>query len=431
MSTSSRTTAVLFALCAASGAPSVATAQPIERFLERAPRALDVRESALVAQQRADEQWQSIGRLLPSLSARAGYTHNQFEVGVSLPSGSSAAPTQITITPYNQVDLSVTVDVPLVDVAGWARVDAARASRDAAERRAQLTVEQAQRSIARSYFQWVGASALQRSAQRAADVAQRSLDRVRARLQSGAATELDVARAASDLARAQQTLADAVLVTQTSARALESLTGLAPSAAPALSDPLNAESSIEAWEANATETASVRQAIAEARAQRAQSRAAWWALSPTLNASATERITNAAGFGQPATFSAGVSLAWRIDATSVASARSSEAASAIADVRVERAVQQARDEIHSSWWQVRAGIARATASRARVDATRRATAAARARLAQGAGNEFDVLVAERDEFEADVAVTQADADLAYARVALRVAAGRAVHGGAR
>lgn len=412
-------------------AASSASAQPIERFLERAPRSLDVRESALAAQQRAEEQLQATGRLLPSLSARAGYTYNQYEVGLALPTGTSAPPTQITITPHHQVDLTVTVDVPLVDVAGWMRVDAARATREAADTRAQLTLEQAQRAIARSYCQWIGATALQRSAERALEVAQRSLDRVRARQQSGAAVELDVARAASELARAQQTLADATLSAQTAARALESLTGLAPSAAPPLPESLVRESAIESWEASASGTASVRQATAEARAQRAQSRAAWWALSPTLNASASERVTNAAGFGQPATFSAGVSLSWRLDATSVANARANHAASAIAEVRLERALQQSRDEIHTAWWQVDAGIARANAARSRLESARRGTLSARARLAQGAGDEHDVLLAERDEFDADIAVIQANADLAYARVALRIAAGRALDGGAR
>lgn len=422
--------ASLAAALALSLAAAPAEAQPIERFLSLAPRALEVRESALSVQQRSDEAQQALGRLLPSLSTRAGYTYNQNEVAVSLPNGTSS-PTQFTITPHNQVELSVSVDVPLVDVAGWMRLDAARATRDASERRTELTLEQAQRSIARSYCQWVGASALQRAAQRALEVAQRSLDRARARQQSGAALELDVARAASDVARAQQSLADATLTTQTAARALESLTGLAATSAGLQADSLAREAPLDQWERSASRASSVRQAEADARAQRAQSRAAWWALSPTLNASANERITNAAGFGQPASFSAGVSLSWRIDVTSVANARASDAASATATIRLERALQSARDEIHSAWWQVDAGIARAIASRSRLDAARRATSSARARMAQGTGNEHDVLLAERDEFDAEVSVIQADADLAFARISLRIAAGRALEGGAR
>lgn len=418
------------ALLALSALPRTATAQPLSHFLRNASTSLDARESVLLAQQRADEQWQVTGRLLPSLTARAGYTFNQFEVGVTIPTGASTN-TQATITPRHQADLTVTLDVPLVDPAGWARVDAARASREASQVRVRATSEDVLRAVARSYFQWAAAGALVRSSERALLVAQRSLDRVRARLQAGGAVELDVARASSEVARAQQTVADAMLARQTAARSLESLTQIAPREPVMPPASLEQESPLPSWEALASQTTSVRQATLEARAQHAQSRAAWLGLSPTVNASATERVTNATGFGPPATFAAGVSVSWRIDVTSVANARAASAASAIADVRLERALQNARDQIHSAWWQVNVGVARVRASRARLESAQRATSSARARLAQGAGNEHDVLLAERDEFDAEVAGIQADADLAFARVALRIAAGQPLEGGAQ
>ncbi|MFO0558212.1 MAG: TolC family protein [Polyangiales bacterium] len=409
---------------------STVRAQPVERFVEAAASsAVDVRESELSAQSRREDEWQALGRLLPSLSARAAYTRNQHEVSLTLPTGASSSNT-ITITPHDQVEASVTLDVPLVDPAGWARVRAARSSTDAARARIAVSLTDAQRSAARSYFQWAGALALVDSARAALTVAQRSLDRARARQAQGAAVALDVHRARAEIARAEQSLIDAQLSAETAARSLETLSGLRPSQ-PALGQAtLDEEAPLAQWLTLASQTPAVQQAFAEERAARAQSNAAWWALSPTINATATERVTNAAGFGQPANLAAGFSLSWRLDATSIANARASATSTAIAGVRVERAIARARDEIHSAWWQVHSGIARATAARARLDASAIATQSALARLAQGGATEFEVLTAQRDEFDARSSVIQADAELAYARVALRIAAGRATPGGA-
>ncbi len=407
-----------------------ADAQPIERFLAAAQRSTDVREGELVARQRADESTQALGRLLPSLSARGAYTFNQFEVGVTLPT--SGAANQITITPRNQVDLTVSVDVPLVDVAAWARLDAARQSEAASQVRVRATLDDVSRSVARSYFQWVGASALVTASERALDVATRSIERLRARNAAGAALVLDIQRAEAEAARARLTLADARLTVATAARALATATGITPTVAPTLGDNLRDEAPLAQWEQDALGTPSVRAAITEARAAGAQARASWWSLAPTVNATAGERITNAAGFGQPATFTAGVAVNWRIDVTAVASARAAESVRSVAELRVARAISAARDQVHSAWWQVRTGIERARAARAQLAASEAAASAARERLARGAGTDFDVLAAERDAFSAEVSRVQADADLSFARISLRLSAGRPlVEGGAR
>ncbi len=406
-----------------------AQAQSIERFLAAAARGTDVRESEASARQRGDERAQALGRLLPSLSARGAYTFNQFEVGVALPSASGAA-NQITITPRHQADLTVTVEVPLIDVAGWARLDAARQSESASHVRARATLEDARRSVARSYFQWVGASALVASSERALAVATRTVERLRARSEAGAALALDVQRAEAEAARARLTLADARLTVETAARALATATGITPSAAPPLADDLRDEAPLVQWEQECQSTPSVRAAVSEARAANAQARAAWWSLAPTVNATASERVTNAAGFGQPATFTAGVAINWRVDVSAAAAARAGESARESAELRVERALTAARDQVHSAWWQVRSGIERARAARAQHAASEAAASAARDRLQRGTATDFDVLTAERDAFSAEVSRVQAEADLSFARISLRISAGRAPTEGA-
>lgn len=431
MSTSSiiRTLAALGSLGAALAARP-ASAQPIERFVIAASRAaVDVRESELAARERQEDEWQSLGRLLPTLSARAAYTRNQNEVSLSLPTSATSSNT-ITITPHDQVEASVTVDVPLVDPAAWARVRAARTSTDSARARTSVAITEAQRSVARSYYQWAGATALVDAARTAAAVAQRNVERARARQSNGAGLELDLHRALSELARAEQTVIDAQLTASIAARALQTLTGIAPSQPSPIEATLDEEAPLSHWESLASQAPSVQQALADERTTHAQSTAAWWALSPSINATATERVTNAAGFGQPANLSAGLSLSWRLDATTIANARARSTSDALAALRVERSLQRARDDVHSAWWQVHSGIARSRAARARLDAATSAARGAAARLAQGGATEFELLSAQRDEFDARTAVIQADAELVYARIALRLAVGRTSAAGA-
>ena len=72
------------------------------------------------------------------------------------------------------------------------------------------------------------------------------------------------------------------------------------------------------------------------------------------------------------------------------------------------------------WQQIRADIESAQSSRAQVTAATLAASLADDRYQSGVATQLDVLQARQDAFDADVARIQADADLAYARVALRL-----------
>ena len=69
------------------------------------------------------------------------------------------------------------------------------------------------------------------------------------------------------------------------------------------------------------------------------------------------------------------------------------------------------------------------AARAQRDSSALAADIARQRYEAGTANYLDVQTAARDDFAAKVALIQASADLAYARVALHLAAGRPLDGG--
>lgn len=415
MSTRSRITAGLLAL----GVTRAAGAQSLDDFLSRVSSSAEVREAEAVVAQRAGERTQSLGALIPSLSARAGYTRNEVEVAVTLPGGSRAV-----ITQQDQLDASLTVDVPLLDLGAWSRLGAARSALTAAEHRRAASVDDVRRVVTRAWFTWVGASALREASARAVQAAQRSVERAQRRAEAGRGTTLDQQRAEADLARAEQDLVDATLTADTAARTLRSTTGLDATTPPPLpEDPLREEPPLPTWERRAGEVHAVRAAESEARASDATRAASWMRLVPALNASATQRWTNAAGFGPAAVWSAGVSLSWRLDLASVGAAQAAAAAELAAHTRAERARRDARDAVFTAWTQVHAGIQRARAARSREVASVAAAENARRRLDEGAGTALDLLLAERDVASAQAARVQSDADLGYARALLRIAAG--------
>jgi outer membrane protein TolC len=116
----------------------------------------------------------------------------------------------------------------------------------------------------------------------------------------------------------------------------------------------------------------------------------------------------------------------KLDLTTWGNIRSQEAAAAIAQAREEAARQQALDQVHEDWFRVHNGIAKSRAARAESQAAAAAVARARERYRQGASTQLELVQAERDAFSAEVSRIQADADLAYARAGLRLAAGRSL-----
>jgi outer membrane protein TolC len=110
------------------GAGDAQALQRLEEFRAGArTQNLDVREAAQLVQQRDAEATQASRKLLPTLTATAGYTRNQYEASVTTPLGNGETRTA-TITPQNQLDALVTVSVPVVDVAAWRRADASEAT---------------------------------------------------------------------------------------------------------------------------------------------------------------------------------------------------------------------------------------------------------------------------------------------------------------
>lgn len=403
----------------------MALGQPLTAFLESAQtRNVDARiahEAAGSARASFDQQW---GVLLPSLSANGGYTRNQYAATVDIPTGATSTQT-ITIIPRDQLEATLKAEVPLIDVSKWLKVGAAAESSSAAESKEQLTREQVRRQVVTAYFSWAGARGVLDSARKSLAVAKAQVEQQSARKEAGVATELELVRAAAEVERNTQVVADAEALLANSRRSLRTVSGLEPGEDAALPvDDLHPEPPLAELEGRAGELPAIASAEHDATAASRSWTAAAATLAPTLNAQFTQRFTNATGFqNQAAVWNAGVTFSWRADLGSVQGLRIASASEQTARLNAEKARLAAVDQIHSDWQRVRAAITKVRASRAQIESTRRAQALAKERNAAGVATQLDVIQADRDLFSAEMNDISARLDLATARASLRLSAG--------
>ncbi len=409
------------------GRPTLAL-QPLSVFLAGARQAsTDERIAGLTALQQRAEAVVALGRTLPSASVRGVYTRNQYEAklgGATIPGGSGGA---LVIQPSDQLDAYLALDVPVIDAAGWARTAAARANARAASRSADATVLDVEKQVVRNYYQLIGAEALRAASQRTLETARQNLALTRERHAGGVATELDVDRAASEVERARQSIAEAELTAELSRQALRTLAGVDPQGeAASPTDDLHEEAPLERWHGSVVDAIpSVASSVEQRRSAESSALASRLSFVPMLSAAVQEHLTNAPGFfGHRSIWVATATASWKVDLTTFATLHSQEAAAAAARTREAAARQRALDQVHESWFRVHGGIAKSRAARAEAQASAAAAARARERYQQGAGTQLELVQAERDAFSAEVSRIQADADLSYARASLRLDAGQ-------
>ena len=420
--------ALLFLLLVLYSLPSLAL-QPVEAFVvgarQRNPDELEARANLSQQEAQADS---TLGRVLPGVRARGSYTRNQYGVVVDIaPPGGPPQP--VSLVPRDQWDGSATLTVPLIDLAGFRRVGAARSSAQAAAHQLDSTRLLVEGQVVQGYYQLVANIALVAASRSALEVSREGLRLAQARYQAGAAAALDVDRARADVEQQVQQLAAAELQVALAARALESVSSVTPdlSATVPLSDDLRPESNLATFEAGLARLPAVLTASANTRAAEKQADAQRLALAPTIAGNFTEFATNAPGFtGHDWTYQAALTLTWNLDLTSFADIRVQNAVVDAARAREMRAILSAGDAIHREWNTVLAGVARSRSARAGREAATHAASQARERYRAGTITQLDLLQAQRDAFNAEVSRIQADADLVNARAQLRLSSGRSL-----
>ena len=248
----------------------------------------------------------------------------------------------------------------------------------------------------------------------------------KARNESGATSILDVHRAEADLESARQNSASLDYALASARRELETLSGLAPSAATeGFIDGLHDEGSLQQWELRASKSLpAILAAEEECLAAQSQITASRYDHLPTLSSSLTQTYTNSVGLiGEEKYYTVGLTLDWRLDAPSFYNTRALAGNLAAVQARRDRNIQKSKDEIYLAWQQVHSQIVRSRAARAQARATTEALSLIQDRFAAGTVVLLDVLQAQRDAFTASVNRIQADGDLAVARALLRLNAG--------
>lgn len=380
-------------------------------------------EARAVVEEREREREQSILAFVPSLRASAGYRRNQYESAIDLPEGTGTR--HVVITPRDQLDASVHVDVTLIDpttIANYAQADARYESAKASEDATSIDVE---RAVHQAYWQCVAADAVRGAAERALDVAKENEKVVTVRREADLASDLDVARASAAVDRAVQTLAEARLNRALAARKLRSLTGLDASGdAPPFPTDLDPVAGLETYRSRASGVATVRVATADSRAAAISVTQAWTPLVPRIVGFFEERLTNATGFsGEVASYAFGLTAEWRLDPQQIGAVRTQTAAQRLADVRRESRLRDAEDAIEDAWLEVDSRREAARAARSEEAAAKKAAEVARSLYLANKATQVDVIVADRDLLQAEVNRIQADANLELARTTLRLASG--------
>lgn len=411
-------------LCTPKGAAAL---EPLTRYLEAGrSHAAEARETAATVTARRAETRAERAGLFPALEASAGYTRNQYDIVARIPNAAGGFD-EATFTPRNQLDASVTLSVPLLDLGAIRRTQAARASEQAAVRDRTVALVDLDDRIVAAYTNLIAYEALSRSAAGGLDAARANLEVVRARESGGLASDLDVRRATAQVAAAEQTIAEAALRKRSAARELEAITGVAVvDPIPAPPADLRAEAALPTWLDGLEGTDEVASARTKIRAAEANLRARRSVFLPLLSARATERLTNAAGFGEPAQWAVGVTLTARFDVQAIHRTRVERANVMASEARYDLAKRSKRLEIEDAHDRVESLRVRAVAAASEAEASQAALAVAQARYEGGTATQLEVVQALRDGFVAEASRIQATSELSYARAQLRLAAGRAV-----
>ena len=403
--------------------------QPLAEFAagarEQNPAALEARANL---RERGAEADVALGRVLPGISFDGQYARNQYSSEIDL--GALGGPSRtIVLLPKNQWSGTATATVPLVDLANFQRIGAARTEAEAAARQLEATRLEVEAQIAQSYYQLVANVALVAASIEALEVSREGLRLAEEHYRAGTGALLETSRARAEVEQRVQQVASAELQVALAARALLSGSGVDPDLLSSVEldfDP-RPEPPLSDFEKRLAGVPAVLGAARTTRAAEQLALAQRLTLAPSIAGYFAETGSNAPGFvGRDWSYQAGITLRWSLDLTTFANIRRQDAVLDAERARELRTWLSSGDAIHQQWNTVAAGIAKSRAARAGRQAAFQAAAQARSRYAVGNIAQLDLLQAQRDAFIADVNRIQADADLANARAQLRLASGRSL-----
>jgi outer membrane protein TolC len=335
----------------------------------------------------------------------------------------------IVIQPFNQLDFNASLNVPLVVPWAYDAQNAAKKNVLVSKATYGATEVALLNGAATTFYAAAGSEELVQARKNAIQVAQKTLDNAKVKLQAGVVNRVEVTRAEIALVRAQQLLRESE---DQRANAYASLATVIQ-----LREPFHVEVAqpgpppVEVpLEEVARTAASLRpEAVAYQRgieASQLQERSNLLRWAPTLSGFGLFRAFNYAGFfGQNYVWSLGLQLDWAIYDGGVRDANRKIAASQYAESSLK--LSQLRDTISDELATAR----RATITKRKaLEAAQRAVVLARETLDlvrvqhdAGTATQLDLLTAQDQLVNAEVAVAQARFEVALADISFKRAAG--------
>jgi outer membrane protein TolC len=369
---------------------------------------------------------QARAALAPTVAAQGRYTHNYKQVALDFAALSPvfADMGPIIIQKGEQLDGSLTANVPLVAPSAWLGYSAAKATAQAGEANYAVTEASVLTGVAEAYFAAAGTDEVVVAREHAVKVADETFAFAKARVGSQLANPVDVTRAETALVRAQQDLVEAQNSRASAYRGLATLLGTHDEfhAAPA-ANTAAATGDVDHALAARPELAAER-ATLDAADKTSRANAYRWA--PTLSAFGNAHLQNYAGFsGDKYSWAVGLQLDWtlydggaRDAARHVADAQATEA-----QAHLELLHDTVSDDVANA-------LGTLDTNRKAVDAAQRAVALAneslrltRAQYEAGTAQQLDVLQAQDSVVTAEVGLAQAHFAVSLADVELRRATG--------
>jgi len=405
---------------------------PLQDYLHAAAdhnRALQISKAQLDEQQALVQQ--AISGLTPTLQAQGSYIRNQYNGELLLPNSLLGLPgpgfQSTEIQPYDQLQGTIGLNVPLIQPTAIAKLAGQKHTAAAAEQATLATTLEVQLSVAQTYYQIVAAQGVLAAANHSLKTAQDALTISKNKFDAGTANKLTVDRALVDVARSQQTVADAQRALGVARRSLETLSGLPVSGdLPAVEEaglPAQGEDFyVDAAVRQRPEVAQARESISVASAART---AAWALLAPSLVGQAQEHLANYGGFiGHEGYWTLGLNLSWVIDPVGThASLHLADATLTEDEARLNQTLDTVRDDVHSAWLLVVADQSHVEETKAEVSSAREALKLTQEQFAAGTATSLDLSQAERDAFSAEANAAQSASDFAAALLSLQKASG--------
>jgi outer membrane protein TolC len=405
--------------------------EPLRHYLQAAEQnnhALGISRGQLEQQQAAVGQ--ALSALTPTVQLGGNYTRNQYPAIFRVASAPGIQPPTlqtIVITPLNQLNATIGLNVPLIVPGGIARYAEARHQRDAAALATLASSADIQMAVVRAYYLVVASQGVLTAAEKARKTAEESERIAEAKVAAGTVTQLAVSKAQVDVALSGQVIANAQRALGLARRNLATLCGTEePGELPAV---IEVEATVQDEAGFVTEAEKRRPEIGEARQLLEQASAsrdeAWLQLAPSLVAGAQEHITNATGFtGQTFYWTAGLTLVWTLDPVGTpASVRRADGQLYEQNQRLAQALDLVRDDVHTAWLDIATGRERLTETQSEVVSARQALKLTEEQFKAGTANAVDLSAAQRDAFNSEANLAQAQAELATALLAIRKAAG--------